>query len=263
MGKSYYVEHDLIPKINGYEPLSKNDSNETKSNNEGRNYCLSNLFKKGKKTTKKGTYKAIIISLFGIKNVNEIPERIIESQLEQYPILKHIKGVASKSIDIVENILSEKTQTQIALSDLLSNSDKYVYIFDDIERISESCNIEELFSYINNFVGIQHKKVVLICNEKKVLSRNNYKEFKEKIIRYTYELDFSINDVFDKMCPKGRDNENYTNDLIRHKKTVIDIFNASNHKNLRTLEYIIDLYEKIWEKKPIGKNNFEEEFLKI
>lgn len=138
IGKSYYIQHTLMPFLN----------------DEGKDY--------------------VVVSLYGIKELSEISKAIyLEARLKKINPKNEIakagiiagktivKGVASFfSVD-----LSQNDDDLNALYSSIDLSDKLI-ILEDLERTS--IDIIELLGYINNFVEQDGVKVLLVANEDEI-----------------------------------------------------------------------------------------------
>ena len=105
--------------------------------------------------------------------------------------------------------------SDIKLPDYLTNVDKHILIFDDLERCKLELN--NILGYINYFVEHQGHKVIILAHEDKLtkidtsednqsdkaINNESYKEIKEKLIGKTLlivpDLDSAINDFIDKV----------------------------------------------------------------
>jgi len=160
IGKTHYFKHTLKKEISETPVFSDNDKN----------------------------YKPILVSLFGIKSVEEIQSEIF---LCLYPFLKNTKIKLSATIGkaIVKGILhlkgfgeySKYVEEIDVNKKSLINFEELVICFDDLERKSENLKIEELIGYINSLVENENVKILLIANEEKI-EDSSYKKLKEKTV---------------------------------------------------------------------------------
>jgi hypothetical protein len=200
----------------------------------------------------------IYISLNGIESVKTINDKL---RAEINPFLyskgmqvarKIFKGLLKSTAKIDLNFDDdEKSEGNVSLNiDSLGIFDKKsddikgkrILIFDDIER----CKIatDELFGYINNFVEHSACKVILVSDEEKIKRKYesdkdksgiSYKDFKEKLIGQTFEIESDIEMAithFIEDTQKLKSNQ----ELLNHKLLVQEIFIASQLDNLRVLK---------------------------
>ncbi len=144
-GKSYYIQNELIPFLES---------------------------KEGKKI------KCIVVSLYGLKDVNEISKSIFFEAKASFLNRKN-SGIASGKIigkAILKGVtnlfgidlnMSEDDLNQLYNSIDLSNK---LIILEDLERAS--INIIEILGYVNNLVEQDGVKVLLVANEAEILKYN-------------------------------------------------------------------------------------------
>src|SRR5699024_285767 len=114
-------------------------------------------------------YKPLLVSLFGLKSVEEIQTEIF---LSLYPILKNktVKLGASIGKALIKGIMHLKNLGEYYdyVSDVevdkgeWVNFTELVICFDDLERLSENLNIEEFIGYVNSLVENENVKVLII-----------------------------------------------------------------------------------------------------
>lgn len=114
----------------------------------------------------------------------------------------------------------------------------------------ESNTINEVFGFINNFVEHENLKSVVVANEKEIIRKFNepgisYKIVKEKLIRFTYWFNPSLEDVF-KDLAFAFDPKPLQDFLIANRKSICNGFRKGNHQNLRTLKFVMDNFSLIF-----------------
>ncbi len=160
-------------------------------------------FINGFANSEESSIKYLKISLFGVTTFSEIDELFFQ---QLHPILsstkvrlagKVLKGLLKATIkvdldgDKKEDVVISPNLPEINLPDYLKNAKEKVIIFDDLER----CNIpiENLLGYINQLVEVQGQKVILLANEKELISKLgsdaiHYLSTKEKIISRSFTV---------------------------------------------------------------------------
>ena len=139
MGKSYYIQHSLIP----------------------------NLEKNGRK-------KCVVVSLYGLNDVKELSKAIyLEIRTKGFPnkgekfqaikiagktVLKGVLSQAGVNLSLNERDL-QKLYKSIDLTDRL-------IIIEDLER--SGIGIKQVLGYVNNLVEQDGAKVLLVANEKEI-----------------------------------------------------------------------------------------------
>lgn len=123
-----------------------------------------------------------------------------------------------------------------------------IIIFDDIER----CKIpmDELFGFINDFVEHSNCKIILLSDEDKIIEKDkeqenilSYKSFREKIIGQTFEIEPDIDDAVDYFINSVK--SDVKKNLQENRNLIIEIFNASEKKNLRVLGRALHDFERL------------------
>lgn len=121
---------------------------------------------------------AIYISLYGLKNLEDITDCIVSAIVEKkMPQGEKILPFVSRSFKVVTECVGS-----LLGSDSVQNSDinkffspfvdyiKYFFVFDDLERCSMPIN--EVLGYINYFIEQNSAKVLIVANEKEIGSDN-------------------------------------------------------------------------------------------
>ena len=244
-GKTYYFKHILHEKISKTPVFKDNTKN----------------------------YRPILVSLFGLKSVEEIQSEIF---LCLFPFLKSSKLKLGATIGkaVLKGILTLKGLGEYgafvegieevgksADKKGLINFEELVICFDDLERISPNLKIEELTGFINSLVESENVKVLIIANKGKgALSDGTYKDFEEKIIGNTIEFISDIGSSYDSILKnKYAGFPVYSKFLAHNKQFVINTF-SPNSENLRTLIFALDYFHSIHSE--ISKNLFENNNLK-
>lgn len=205
-----------------------------------------------KNSDKEGKYKQLYVSLYGVSSVEEIKERIFYAL---HPKFKWLEIVSNKMVSVTEVIpmwggsikkmLSYNTKEKADIRDAITNYADKVLFFDDLERIDNNkIDLQAVLGYINSLTEHNHYKVVVVADEG-VLS-DEYKQFKEKTIRFSYCHSPKMSDIFDSICEKFKGNNLYKTFLKEQKQFILDIISAGVCKNIRTLIFIMDIYQKIF-----------------
>lgn len=200
-------------------------------------------------------YKQVYVSLYGLSSIDEIKERIFYATYPSYKWVEFISSKISLALDGIPNSipiskpikgikgLFNKNDVEKLKDKFTTYNDKILF-FDDLERIDqEKIDIKAVLGYINFLAEHEHYKIVVIANSE-VLDEK-YKQFQEKTIRFVCNYIPNLAEVFDDICKryKGKYNEF----LEEQKQSIVDIFQAGGCSNIRTLIFITDLYQKIFE----------------
>ena len=207
-GKTYFVKNTLIPDLKEKEQEKK-------------------------KNPDYNPRKFIYISLYGIKNVDDIGKQIyMENYLDNDKKKKgYTFGASAVSLcfDILKNkgiSFSEKHIKKL-LSQFVSLGNA-VLIFDDLERCGIPIN--EVLGYINGFVEHQAMKVIIVANQKEV----NKEEMENNAELKLLVASNTNIDVPKKDETKNQANHKISADELKYR--VQNIFSSQNE------------YEKIKEK---------------
>ena len=197
-------------------------------------------------------YKFLLISLFGLKSVEEIQSEIF---LSIYPLTKNstvklgvsigrslIKGIMSlTNLDKYYNILSE---IEVGKGDQI-NFSELVICFDDLERLSRNLNLEEFIGFVNSLVENESIKIIIIANENKI-EQNNYSLLKEKVVGNSIEFIPDTSKSFDSLIDiKFSSFKHYKDFLKENKSIIIDIYSKYS-LNLRILSFALNYYHRVF-----------------
>lgn len=175
------------------------------------------------------------------------------------PKYKWIEFISNKVVSATEaiplagsalrNIFSLNAKERESIRTAVANYDDKVFFFDDLERVDKNkIDIQSVLGYINSLAEHCHYKIVVIANDE-VLG-DDYKQFKEKTIRFSYNYCPNMTEIFDSVCEKYNDNDDvyYKTFLIEQKQFILNIMHSGECKNIRTLIFITDVFQKIFEK---------------
>lgn len=198
--------------------------------------------------------KPIYITLNGIKNLSDIDSKILGEKLKYGKFLESKVGKIGQGIGKVFlpstiklfniNINFESSSFDPTIFDYSKN----VLIFDDLERISENLNVEDVLGYINSlFIEHNQVKVIFVAWETQI-ERKKYNTIKEKIIFRTVEYQLDLESTFDEIINEFREKHKGYHSLLNEKKSlIIAILNQANEKNLRTLKFFLSILKKIFD----------------
>lgn len=193
----------------------------------GKTYFFKNyLFEEIKSNTH---FTPIMVSLFGIKELKELPERVLYAYLDK--VGKNITSLG-KLTQFAKNIADALpvVNNYVDVNKLLGSGDGLYRIipndvlicFDDIERAIEIIDINEMLGVINELVENKGYKVIVVANESFITEKEKNKDedkqliFKEKVIEKTLvyvpnivtvfkeiALSYNNSDFFDFMSDTG------------------------------------------------------------
>ncbi len=193
-------------------------------------------------------YRPILVSLFGLKSIEEIQTEIL---LSLYPIFKDkkIKLGTQLAKVLIKGVLNLKNlgsdlELEIDKGDWI-NFSELVICFDDLERLSENLKLEEFIGFINTLVENENVKVIIIAYANKIENKK-FIELKEKVIGNTIEFIPDLNESFVSLIKlKFSAFPTYLKFLSTHKEYILEFF-TSNSSNLRTLSFTLLYFRNIF-----------------
>ena len=170
-------------------------------------------------------------------------------------ILQLYSPIAYNGVIISSNILLNYIERSIGkiyrksitkyLQEYSKKKKNIIVCFDDLERTS--INHNQLVGYISNLLEQFGAHIILICNEKNIASNSKLIEYNEKIVGLRTFIEPDIACFYDNFINTFDENKKVI--LYKYHPIVIDIVNALNIKNLRTLRkigyFIASIFENI------------------
>lgn len=233
-GKTYYWKKALAPSIEALDsPVVINDH-----------------------TLK---YKALHVSLFGVDSLNSLIMRIAKAKYLETDN-KWINSATTLTVAAFKKF-AKKYEVEGEDMELLIKTlkdvdlQRFVFCFDDLERLSKEMLLEVL-GYINSMVENDGVKVVVLYNEKELLAKigededkkekgDEYKPYKEKLIRFTYQMSADIGKVLGSVI-KGHDGI-FVQYIECKKSFIVEFYKKGECDNIRTLKFNIDIFEKLFQ----------------
>ncbi len=225
-----------------------------------------------KKTSNGKPLIPVHISLFGIKNIDELQAQIFLSflQLNKNGDLKFssriIKSISRGALSILGAGAIEDYLKDYDNGASLINFDRIVICFDDVDRKNHTFNNQEFFGFINSLVENNNAKILIIANENQLLKDKKYRTLKEKVIGVSLEFKPDVEKTFLSIINQRYDNtENttYHEFLVSNKNIILELV-FLNENNFRSLIYFLENFKYIFSqlilKKQEGlfENNFDE-----
>lgn len=228
IGKTYYMKNVLFPE------LEKIDVPHTENKK----------------------YRPIHLSLFGIKNIQEIKSALLA---EVFPILKDKKlniggsflktvGSAAGSFFGVGGIKELIEQIGDTAADSINMSDLIICV-DDLDRKNKNLEWSDVFGFLNQLTENQKIKVLIVVNEDEIAEseKKHYKTHIEKVVSHKYEFDGNINEAYESLIAKeSEENEGYSDFLRKNKAIIINTIKKHHAGNIRTLKVFIEYFRVIF-----------------
>jgi len=217
--------------------------------------------------------KFLSVSLYGISKSSDIDDELFKQlhpRLSNKGVVlatKVAKGFIKAGLKLDLNVDSELTLSgeipDIKWPKYLSDADKHILVFDDIERCAIPIN--ELFGYINYFVEHGGHKAILIANQEDIIFKDDadgeeakirYQKIKEKLIGKTFEIQADIEEALESFSKELVDSK-----LLKHvndyPRIIQKVYELSGTKNLRHLRQSLLEFNRLLEtldKKILAKN---------
>jgi hypothetical protein len=207
-----------------------------------------------KKILDRKKQRYIYVSLYGVKNYDEIETKFLQSSNPEIFNEKSIFAGKLANAFINENIKKSLGQIKKSLSSL--NAKGNILIFDYLERCS--INIVDLLGYINNFVEHQSYKVILIANEEELEKTEKYTQIKEKLVGKTFEFKTDVDLAYDSFLLELKNTNNIKENILeKEKANILELFEKSESKNLRALRQILLDFERFYDEVLIAHSEKE------
>jgi hypothetical protein len=203
-----------------------------------------------------GKSESIYISLFGLKDVNDIENEIFKALssmgADDEGILKGILNAGTASADGIRiggigfaaHFMLKKWKEKI-----MKKSKTLLICFDDLERWSG--NIEVCLSYINKLTEQDGTKCLVIGNTREIKDKEIFNKTKEKTIRFIYKLthtpEITLKASVDLAhFPTSDCKKNIENFLKENKHRIYDLLKSANCSNIRIVSTAICYFSKIY-----------------
>lgn len=228
-GKTYFMKNEVIPQVK--EKLHK---------------------------------EIIIVSLFGLNHVNEIPERVLYAYcnaLDNSNSSFNWRTISNKVGLLLKN--SPKLNEFVDLNKIFGKgeglynfiSKDTIICFDDLERILNSIDVNEVLGAINQLVENLQYKIIVVANEDFIRqSSKNELIFKEKVVEKTLVFTPDTIDIFQKIV-SSYENESFISYMLEKAVKLIEpenelytksAFYRKNISNIRILKFAIEHFYRVF-----------------
>lgn len=202
--------------------------------------------------------KVIYISLYGKGDIKEIKNVIISQILSKAGTFKRKRQKSTVNMaqyfnipvfnftKLYSNLLSFADDKEVSKlkQDLLTKGQKLLIILDDLERITNKNELNELLGFIRNeLLDILESKVIIVGNFNELLNDDTLKKSKEKIVGRTLKFENNLDVGLD---------------IIR--KNIGDYINVDENNSILTLllshsKLIEESKDEFYDKKTTGQDN--------
>lgn len=224
-------------------------------------HILPDKIKDGTKKNPEIKRVPVIISLFGINRVKDIPYRLLNAYVNK---LRSLDGDITESMNRGLDYIDIKYGSSKGLLDIdLQDEDELIYsiihrddvyiCLDDVERFVKEDNVEELMGLINNLVENVGYKVFIISNDHYHGMNNGMKDvfttFKEKVIFTSVNYKADLRSIYDGIVDGYEDN-----DFSLFMKTCYLFFDPDHHDrtlskdfvNIRNMKFAIKIFYDVF-----------------
>lgn len=212
--------------------------------------------------TSEGSFIPIMVSLFGVNELKEIPERILYACLDKVgnnrtsfgTMVKYAKNIA-EALPIIKNYVDVNKLLSSGEGIYQIIPENIVICFDDIERAVDTIKINDILGVVNELVENKKYKVIIVANES-FLTKDQL-IFKEKVIEKTFRFLPNIIEVFS-ILVRSHENERFCKFMLSEdiKSTIapydnsIKGFNNSKHSknlsNIRIIKFAIEHFYPVF-----------------
>jgi len=214
--------------------------NERAKREEERKYLPSSITKKYPNFFNK---KYAYISLFGVESLADLKTAIctdlssnhfyeFSSKKIETPIL--LKKFISQFRDIKVSQYGVSASARLIESLLFAQVSNAIICFDDFERMSNKLDIKDVMGLANQLKWERNCQVILILDESRTNDKNNYYEYKEKLINE----EIKINSVEPLIRENSKD---FDTELV---ELMINFADKLEIHNFRFFQKVIKLYKK-------------------
>ncbi len=212
--------------------------------------------------------KPIYISVNGLSSIDSVIRKI---KTVLNPILYSKGAVVAKKValtalqvltkskldldadgagEALNSLLDAEGLLEVFKSDSKSIKGNRVIIIDDLERCR--INLDELFGFVNDIVEHSNSKVILICDEDKLIEvvkkqdlSVGYDSFKEKLVGQSFSLAVDYIEIAGAFID-AKDNSL----LSANRALLLDLFVASKYENLRLIRRCLIDIERFFKQLP-------------
>ena len=231
-GKTYYTKKVLLPII---------EQNEIDRENNGMHEKRIPL----------------MISLFGIKSINEISRQLLFASTQSRFGLseKRIDGLKksfsnfAKCVPYLKEIDWDKALQIPPDACLKLLGEDAIIILDDLERLSSDIETEDVLGFVNDLVENYNFKVILISNQEHI--GKNAILFKEKVIDKTIPFDIDTFSIIQSMADKFHPLMPHFIELENVRRYLRHIPNNPTYNkvisNLRTIRFALSQFTPLFQ----------------
>ncbi|MEE1175634.1 MAG: hypothetical protein U0K71_01355 [Paludibacteraceae bacterium] len=248
----------LIDNIDEYLKKSSSLSFQIRGEyGKGKTYFVKHILP-GKLREKGSERIQIMISLFDLQNIKEIPAKLLNA---------YILSKRDKNQDIYEDICKgyDYLETKYGRNNTITNynvdnepevvfkiipKDSVYICLDDISRFLAKGNVEDFVGFVNELVENLGYKVILIWNDSDDINKDDYIKYREKIVGRSFEYEASIETVVKSFSEETND-ENFISYIAENIKYFLpechqETPHSKYFKNLRSLKFALENFYDVF-----------------
>lgn len=282
IGKTYYVEHNICPKIKRYfKNIVKISLFGIKNKEEIKNQIIDeHITKKSKRITIILSIIFLLMFIYAVLYIFktksiinfQIPINLSDDSTFILFTYNHLRKIMSflfscfglflifltMGIYPIRNIIlalhnkyigSGVSLNKVRVNNLFE-SENTLFIFDDLERISDTADIREILGFINELRENERFNIIIIANEEELnrIHDIRYQYYKEKMCIDKYNMAYNL-EIYEQLT-KTDDVElkNLYDRLVKPTCTIsIDSLTGQTN-NLRIIILFINIVKKVYDK---------------
>lgn len=200
----------------------------------GKTHLISEFLEREVKQKERYVY----VSLYGMATTDDLDAALLQA------ISPALAAGAAKAGGRIGKTLLKcvGTPTDLNVNDVFGRFKADLFIFDDLERCDAPIN--KVLGYINQFVEHDGCKVIILANEKEIVS-SEYARRREKLIGKTLEVRSAFNQAFSHFLSRV-DHPETKSVLARCAPAIAALYQQSGLENLRILQQTIWDFERFF-----------------
>ena len=195
------------------------------------------------------------ISMFGLQNSQQIYHEVLCQFVLKNNKAGKIAGAATEVLDGISNIWKSVSSVKEVLQSIAREKELFlllskgfdslhIIVIDDLERVSDRINIEEVFGIVEELKKCNNVKIILVANIDE-LQENNKEIFKKDNYEMYYKLDNEK--VIDRIYHITEKPEKINwGEIGIHAGFMQEFLSVHKVKNLRTLKKAQRFYDDVY-----------------
>lgn len=234
----------------------------------GKTYFIKNVLPKKIKENGK-EYIQVMISLFGMESVKEIPFKLLNAYInEMNKQNRSVEEDMNRGLDYLDmkygvdrKLFDIKLHDENELIYNIIPKNKVYLCFDDVERFITKDNVVEIMGVINNLVENIGYKVIVISNDNYQIKGNDIEtvknQFKEKVIENAMTYIPNIPEIYSFIIDNYKNKEEEKDDdfsSFMKREDILELFlpekraidSRNDFENIRNMKFAISNFYDIF-----------------